>query len=171
MSDMMKKMSDMIKNNEIPDNIKNMLSSFANGNSSAGSNNNSNMNFNANSSVGSNNNSNMNSNAKYSADSNTSNSGFSNNVFSSKDNVQSGDSSASDKNNFNIDMDTMLKMKSIIDNMNKGQNDSRANLLRSLKPYLKPSRKEKVDQYIKLFSMGRVFEMMGPFGGEKKNGL
>ena len=152
MSDMMKKMSDMIKNNEIPDNIKNMLSSFANGNSS----------------VGSNNNSNMNSNAKYSADSNTSNSGFSNNVFSSKDNVQSGDSSASDKNNFNIDMDTMLKMKSIIDNMNKGQNDSRANLLRSLKPYLKPSRKEKVDQYIKLFSMGKAFEMMDPLGGKKE---
>ena len=159
MSDMMQKMSDMIKNNEIPDNIKNMLSSFSsNGNYGAGSNNNSNMNSNANSSAGS----------------NTNNSGFSSNnngASSSKDNVQSGNSSASDKDNFNIDMDTMLKMKSIIDNMNKGQNDSRANLLRSLKPYLKPSRKEKVDQYIKLFSMGRVFEMMGPFGGEKKNGL
>ena len=60
-------------------------------------------------------------------------------------------------------------MKSIIDSMNKQQNDPRANLLRSLKPYLKPSRKEKVDQYIKLFSMGKVFETLNPLGGENKN--
>ena len=71
----------------------------------------------------------------------------------------------------NIDLNTMLKMKSIIDAMNKQQNDPRANLLRSLKPYLKPSRKEKVDQYIKLFSMGKVFEVLNPLGGEKKNDL
>ena len=69
----------------------------------------------------------------------------------------------------NFDMDTMLKMKSIIDNMNRSQNDPRANLLKSLKPYLKPSRKEKVDQYIKLFSMGKAFEILNPLGGEKKN--
>ena len=65
-------------------------------------------------------------------------------------------------------MNTMLKMKSIIDSMNKSQNDPRANLLRSLKPYLKPSRKEKVDQYIRLFSMGKVFEMMNPSKGGKE---
>ena len=69
----------------------------------------------------------------------------------------------------NFDMDTMLKMKSIIDNMNRSQNDPRANLLKSLKPYLKPSRKDKVDQYIKLFSMGKAFEILNPLGGEKKN--
>ena len=62
-----------------------------------------------------------------------------------------------------------LKMKSIIDNMNRSQNDPRANLLKSLKPYLKPSRKDKVDQYIKLFSMGKAFEILNPLGGEKKN--
>ena len=66
-------------------------------------------------------------------------------------------------------MDTMLKMKSIIDNMNRSQNDPRANLLKSLKPYLKPSRKDKVDQYIKLFSMGKAFEILNPLSGEKKN--
>ena len=69
----------------------------------------------------------------------------------------------------NIDLNTMLKMKSIIDAMHKQQNDPRANLLRSLKPYLKPSRKEKVDQYIKLFSMGKAFEVLNPLGGEQKN--
>lgn len=128
MSEIMQKMNDMIKNNEIPDNIKNILNnlgSSANGTSSS------------------------------------SNSNMQNNETSNSEN----------NNNFNIDMETMLKMKSIIDSMNKGQNDPRANLLRSLKPYLKPSRKEKVDQYIKLFSMGKAFEMMKPFGDEKKNGL
>ena len=68
-----------------------------------------------------------------------------------------------------IDLDTMLKMKSVIDSMNQQQNDPRTNLLKSLKPYLKPSRKEKVEQYIKLFSMGKVFEVLNPMGGDKKN--
>ena len=60
-------------------------------------------------------------------------------------------------------------MKSVIDSMNQQQNDPRTNLLKSLKPYLKPSRKEKVEQYIKLFSMGKVFEVLNPMGGDKKN--
>ena len=99
-----------------------------------------------------------------------------NNLNSSTDGMSSNNSSreeptssetSSDMPNF--DMATMLKMKSIIDNMNKSQNDPRANLLKSLKPYLKPSRKEKVDQYIKLFSMGKAFEVLNPLGGEKKN--
>ena len=80
-----------------------------------------------------------------------------------------GMSSNSSTEQPNFDMDTMLKMKSIIDNMNRSQNDPRANLLKSLKPYLKPSRKDKVDQYIKLFSMGKAFEILNPLGGEKKN--
>ena len=29
--------------------------------------------------------------------------------------------------------------------------------------------KNKVDQYIKLFSMGKAFEILNPLGGEKKN--
>lgn len=140
MSEIMQKMSDMIKNNEIPDNIKSILNNFSSNSGSSSTNSN---NFSHTNSVGS----------------------FDNNA------ENSGNSNSNGADNFNIDMDTMLKMKSIIDNMNKGQNDSRANLLRSLKPYLKPSRKEKVDQYIKIFSMGKAFEMMGTFGGEKKNGV
>ncbi len=112
MSEMIQKMSEMLKNNEIPDNVKSIMNNLA------------------------------------SSDNNSSNT--------------SSDTS-------NIDIDTMLKMKKVIDSMNKQQNDPRANLLRSLKPYLKQSRKEKVDQYIKLFSMGKVFEVLNPLGGEKKN--
>lgn len=53
-----------------------------------------------------------------------------------------------------------------MDSMKSSSNDPRANLLKSLKPYLKESRKEKVDQYIKLFGMGKVFEMLNPLGGD-----
>lgn len=76
-------------------------------------------------------------------------------------------SSNSDNSSF-IDFETLLKMKSIMEKLNSNSNDPRANLLLSLKPYLKESRKEKVDQYIKLFGMSRVFELFNSSGGEKK---
>ena len=63
-----------------------------------------------------------------------------------------------------IDFETIMKMKKVMEAMNSNKNDPRANLLLSLKPYLKESRKEKIDQYIKLFGMSKVVEM---FGGEK----
>ena len=63
--------------------------------------------------------------------------------------------------NSSIDFETFLKMKSIMEKLNNNKNDPRANLLLSLKPYLKESRKNKVDQYIKLFGMSKVIEMFG----------
>ena len=131
MSEIIQKMNDMLKNNEIPDSIKNIMN-------------------------------NMNSNSNGVSSSEKSN-------FSTETNSSSNNSDDNNSAMPNFDMATMLKMKSIIDSMNNGQNDPRANLLKSLKPYLKPSRKEKVDQYIKLFSMGKVFEVLNPLGGEKKN--
>ena len=47
-----------------------------------------------------------------------------------------------------IDLNMILKLKSIMDSMKNQKEDPRANLLRSLKPYLKSSRRDKVDQYI-----------------------
>ena len=130
MSEMFQKVSEMLKNNEIPDNIKSMMSNFATEQN--------------------------NSSTSQESSSNTT------------ENEEQRDSNDSFEMP-NIDLNTMLKMKSIVDSMNRQQNDPTANLLRSLKPYLKPSRKEKVDQYIKLFSMGKVFEVLNPLGGEKKN--
>lgn len=76
---------------------------------------------------------------------------------------QKGNSSdSSGKSNF--DMATILKMKSVMEKMNQ-KDDPRSNLLKSLKPYLKESRKEKVDQYITLFNMGKVMEFMKESGG------
>lgn len=121
MSNLMNQISNMIKNNEIPDEIKNMMNS-------------------------------LNSNASNSTESS-----------SSQDT-----SSSENKTMPEFDMATIMKMKKIMDSMKESRNDPRANLLKSLKPYLKESRKEKVDQYIQLFGMGKVFEMLGPLGGEKQ---
>ena len=76
--------------------------------------------------------------------------------------------SSSSGSDFNIDPSTILKMQEIMKAMNSNQSNSRSNLLRSLKPYLKPSRQEKVDQYIQLFNMEKVFEMLNNTGGGKK---
>lgn len=78
--------------------------------------------------------------------------------------------SSSDSNSSipEFDMATIMKIKNIMESMKSNSNDPRANLLKSLKPYLKESRKEKVDQYIQIFGMGKVFEMLNPLGGDSK---
>ena len=65
-----------------------------------------------------------------------------------------------------IDPEMLIKMKQVMDKMKGSGEDPRANLLSSLKPYLKDSRKDKVDQYIKMMNMSKVMEMFN--GGEAK---
>lgn len=67
----------------------------------------------------------------------------------------------------NIDMNTILKIKQVMEKMNSNKNNPRSNLLLSLKPYLKPSRKQKLDQYIQLLNMSSIMENFGQMGGEK----
>ena len=68
-------------------------------------------------------------------------------------------SSESSSNNFNLDVNTIMKMKSVIDNMNN-KNDPRANLLYSLKPYLRDSKKSKLDQYVNLLNISKIADVM-----------
>ena len=69
--------------------------------------------------------------------------------------------------NSGIDFETIMRMKTIIDKMNT-KDDPRSNLLQSLKPYLKDSRKSKIDQYIQLMNMSKVMDVFPFMGGEKK---
>ena len=71
----------------------------------------------------------------------------------------SNQSKASNNSTFNVDMDTMLKMKSMIEAMNQ-KDDPRANLLHSLKPYLRDSKKDKLDQYVNLLNMTKIADIM-----------
>lgn len=69
----------------------------------------------------------------------------------------------------NIDFETILKIKKIIDSLNSSENDSRSNLLLSLKPYVADNKKQKIDQYIKLLNIAKVLDIFNPLGGEAKH--
>ncbi len=115
LGNILNKFNEMVKNNEIPDNLKDIINNFNNSNNS------------------------------------------------------SSNSSNTDNNSFDIDVDTLLKIKQVMDSINSQKPDPRTNLLLSLKPYLKESRQKKVDQYIKLFNMEKVFEKFNSLGGDSKN--
>ncbi len=139
MSEMINNFSKMMNNQDMSDNMKNFFNSI---NNTTNNENPSNMSNNNNSDDNSNN---------------------------STDNTNSRDSSNTNNIFGNIDMSTIIKMQQIMNSLNDKQNDSRTNLLLSLKPYLKEHRKKKVDQYIQLMKMGKIFEMMNPLGGDNKH--
>lgn len=87
----------------------------------------------------------------------------------SQNHFENGSNSASESSSPEIDLNMILKLKTIMDEMNHSQNDARSNLLVSLKPYLKPSRKEKIDQYIGLLRMTKVLDVMNQSNGEKNH--
>ena len=156
MSELLKNFSTMLNKQDMPDNIKNILNSMNKNNNINNNDSNSDSNSNSNSNFNTTNNINNNSNSSENVNSNTtttnSQSSNTNNIF--------GD----------FDINTMLKMQKIMNSINNDkQNDSRTNLLMSLKPYLKDSRKNKVDKYIQLMKMGKIFEIINPLGGDNKN--
>lgn len=145
MDDFMQNLNSMLNGKEIPDNIKSMLGSI--------------MSNNSNSTTASNQNKNK-GNIPSTGNASSNNSTDEGNRFNN--------SSNSGIDFSNIDIGTIMKMQQIVKAMNTEQSNSRANLLRSLKPYLKPSRQEKVEQYIQLFNMEKVIELMNNDGGGKK---
>ena len=83
----------------------------------------------------------------------------------SNDNTEkSNTSNSSNKSNSNIDVDTILKFKTIFEKLNS-KDDPRSNLLLALKPYLKESRKQKVEQYIQFFNVSKILDEFGPIAG------
>ena len=92
-------------------------------------------------------------------------------IQNSKNSEQTSDVSSSNTSNVNsnipsIDMDTVIKIQKIVQAMNSEQSSSRVNLLRSLKPYLNPSRRDKVEEYIRLLNIEKAFELFNN-GGDK----
>ena len=89
---------------------------------------------------------------------------------SGKNNTQTQNSSSNDSRNDsstnNIDFDTILKIKSIIETLNQS-NDPRSNLLYSLKPYLRENRQKKIDQYVNLLKITKITDL---FKNEKGDG-
>ena len=83
---------------------------------------------------------------------------------SQEDNTNINDDS-NNSNNFNFDINTMMKMKNIMDKMNSSRNDPRSNLLQSLKPYLNNNRKERLDHYMQFLNISKVLEAFNSEGG------
>ena len=61
-------------------------------------------------------------------------------------------------------MEMLLKMKKIFEQMNK-KDDPRSQLLLALKPYMKESRKNKIEQYIQLFNMSQIMDIFNKTSG------
>ena len=61
-------------------------------------------------------------------------------------------------NDFNLDIETILKIKNIMNSINKSTKNPRNTLLFALKPYLENNKKEKLEQYIKIANLLSVLE-------------
>lgn len=81
-----------------------------------------------------------------------------NNTYKTFNNFQNNSNSSSGSN-FNLDPETLMKMTSIINAMNQKDSAS-SNLLHSLKPYLRDSRKDKLDQYANLLNISKIADIM-----------
>ena len=64
-----------------------------------------------------------------------------------------------------IDPEMILKFQKILTLLNQNKNSKDETLLRALKPYMRDSRKEKIDQYIKLLRILNLFEKFQEMGG------
>lgn len=59
----------------------------------------------------------------------------------------------------NIDINTIMKITSAFNSMNQ-KDDPRANLLASLKPYLRDNKKDKLDNYVNLLKVSKIAEVL-----------
>lgn len=158
-SDFMSNLTNMFNSGNIPDEVKSMLNNFKNSSENIDISNDSN---------GNENNSFQHSNDSNSNGVNPEMLKNIMNMFNNSNNSTSNNSDNSSNSNGspNIDINTLLKMKSIMDKINTNKNDPRSNLLLSLKPYLKESRKNKVEQYVQLFNMTKILDAFNQNGGE-----
>ncbi len=87
----------------------------------------------------------------------------------SSNNVNNNTDTSNINNGFdfsNIDMATIMKIKNIMGKMNCNKDDPKSNLLTSLKPYLRDSKKEKLDKYMKVMNLTSVMEVFSNIGGD-----
>ncbi len=88
-----------------------------------------------------------------------------NNVLNSSQSTNSNNSSNTKNDPFNFDIKTIMKIKSLLNQINN-QNSPRNNLLLSLKPFLKNEKKEKLDQYIQI---SNIISIIGLLNNDKND--
>ena len=87
------------------------------------------------------------------------------NENSSTKNADSINNSTESDSSNNFDFETIMKMKSIMETLNNN-NDQNSKLLYSLKPYLRKSRQEKIDQYINLLKLSQITKLFNQKGDD-----
>ena len=84
-----------------------------------------------------------------------------------KNNINNDDNS-NESQDFSLDINTIFKIKEIISAMNSTKDCPRNKLLNSLKPYLENSKKEKLEQYIKIANLLTALESINTVDIPKK---
>ena len=80
-------------------------------------------------------------------------------------NLNSGNNEQDNNSQFDFDIETILKLKKVMDAVQSSKNSPEANLLLSLKPYLNNNRKQKLDQYMQFLNITKVLEAFNSNGG------
>lgn len=91
-----------------------------------------------------------------------------NNSSNTSNNTASNNTNNSNFDFSQIDMNTILKMKSVMEKLNTS-NDPRSNLLYSLKPYLREEKKGKLDQYANLLNVAKIAEIFNNNNNNNNN--
>ena len=116
----------------------------------------------------SNNNPNTNNENDISSNSNNINPDNIKNILNTLNSESSTSNNSNDNNNINFDINTILRMKNVMDKINSSGNDPRANLLLSLKPYLNNNRRHKLDEYMQFLNISRIIEAFNSDNGADK---
>lgn len=82
-----------------------------------------------------------------------------NSIMGGEDTPPNHDNHDNNHDDFSFDINTILKIKNIMNSMNN-QNGPRNQLLHSLKPYLQDTKKEKLEQYIKIANLLSVLDSL-----------
>ena len=96
------------------------------------------------------------------------------NNYNSNNNKNLNNNQNQETNNFDlsgIDMNTIMKMSSVLGKMKNSNDDPRANLLNSLKPYLRDNKKGKLDNYMNLLNVAKIAEIMKDNNKENNNNV
>ncbi len=90
-----------------------------------------------------------------------------NDILENFQNTSSNENASEETNDFSkIDPATLLKLQKIMSLLNSKKTNSKdETLLLALKPYMRDSKKEKIDQYIKLLHIINMFEKFQEMGG------
>ena len=96
------------------------------------------------------------------------------NNYNTSNSQNSNNNQNQETNNFDlsgIDMNTIMKMSSVLGKMKNSKDDPRTNLLNSLKPYLRDSKKGKLDNYMNLLNVTKIAEILKDNNKENNNNV